>query len=238
MSFQNIKTRNLKLLKIKKMKNIIILLSVVFITLSCNKKGCTDPLAINYSSNATKDDSSCEYSISNKWMMSTYIINGNNISDEFEYYKMYSYIDSSFWVQSLTINDTTLSMSRIIQYDSTYTIDTLFTVNPTYPFSSTTIIDTTVTIYDTLIYDTLIYDSLFVDIVGNYSLGNMQSEIHFQNENIRTNSNLDNGNNWVTNDNSESFEIITLTDSVMHLLLTNSSNSSTNSLEISYFKEI
>ena len=236
------------------MKNIFIILSVVFISFSCNKKGCTDPLAINYSSNATKDDNSCEYSISNKWMMNSYIINGNNISDEFEYYKMYSYIDSSFWVQSLTINDTTISMSRIIQYDSTYTIqydstyniDTLFTVTPTYPFSSTTIVDTTVTIVvnttitisDTLIYDTLIYDSLFVDIVGNYSLSNLQSEIHFQNESIRTNSNLNNGNNWETNDNSESFEIITLTDSVMHLLLTNSSNSSTNSLEISYFKEI
>lgn len=32
---------------------------------SCNKKGCTDPLALNYSEKAKKDDGSCQYQVNN-----------------------------------------------------------------------------------------------------------------------------------------------------------------------------
>ena len=44
-------------------KSILILAAVVATTaISCKKKGCTDPTATNYSSEAEKDDGSCEYS--------------------------------------------------------------------------------------------------------------------------------------------------------------------------------
>jgi len=34
---------------------------LVFVSVSCKKKGCTDSVAINYSETATRDDGSCEY---------------------------------------------------------------------------------------------------------------------------------------------------------------------------------
>ena len=35
--------------------------SIVVLGTSCKKKGCTDPLAVNYSTEAKKDDASCTY---------------------------------------------------------------------------------------------------------------------------------------------------------------------------------
>ena len=44
------------------MKNLLLLLAVATIGLtSCNKKGCTDPQAVNYDSDAMKDDETCNY---------------------------------------------------------------------------------------------------------------------------------------------------------------------------------
>jgi hypothetical protein len=49
-----------------KMKNIYLILAVSFLSItaicSCTKKGCTDPLAINYFSKVKADDGSCSYS--------------------------------------------------------------------------------------------------------------------------------------------------------------------------------
>jgi hypothetical protein len=53
-----------KILIVNKMKNTKFASTVMIISLtifSCQKKGCTDPIAINYSSEATKDNSNCEY---------------------------------------------------------------------------------------------------------------------------------------------------------------------------------
>lgn len=48
------------------MKNTYLALTIVLLSLasftSCKKKGCTDPLAINYFSKVTTDDGSCSYS--------------------------------------------------------------------------------------------------------------------------------------------------------------------------------
>lgn len=45
------------------MKNIVLVLFVICSFLSsCSKKGCTDSLALNYNSEAKKDDGSCDYS--------------------------------------------------------------------------------------------------------------------------------------------------------------------------------
>ncbi len=44
------------------MKNLILLSALFSIGLiSCKKKGCTDPTAVNYSSEAQKDDETCNY---------------------------------------------------------------------------------------------------------------------------------------------------------------------------------
>lgn len=43
------------------MKFIIILFAFCFAFFSCKKRGCTDPIATNYNTDATKDNGSCEY---------------------------------------------------------------------------------------------------------------------------------------------------------------------------------
>ncbi|MBU2019805.1 MAG: hypothetical protein KJ941_09175 [Bacteroidetes bacterium] len=48
------------------MKNTYLVLALLFLSVtaisSCKKKGCTDPLAINYFSDVKSDDGSCSYS--------------------------------------------------------------------------------------------------------------------------------------------------------------------------------
>jgi hypothetical protein len=46
-------------------KQLIFILSILILG-SCGKEGCTDPLAINFDSNAKKDDNSCEYCTSDQ----------------------------------------------------------------------------------------------------------------------------------------------------------------------------
>jgi hypothetical protein len=43
------------------MKKLIVFIFLVVLLGSCSKKECTDPLAINYDADATKDDGSCEF---------------------------------------------------------------------------------------------------------------------------------------------------------------------------------
>ncbi len=45
-----------------KQNGLLILLAMTMVTFSCKKKGCTDTTAVNYSSEAQKDDGSCIYS--------------------------------------------------------------------------------------------------------------------------------------------------------------------------------
>lgn len=44
-----------------KIGSVALIASLTLGTISCNKKGCTDPDALNYSEKAKKDDNSCEY---------------------------------------------------------------------------------------------------------------------------------------------------------------------------------
>lgn len=237
------------------MKNILTCLLALFVLVSCGKKGCMDPLAQNYSSAAKKDDNSCTYSISNSWNMSSYKINGIDLSSNFNHFKLICYADSSFWRQSIVINDSLTKDTNVIytdiyipdttisQIDSTYVVDTIYTA------VDTTIIDTTITIIDTLIFDslvtlidtsivdTLIYDSTIFDIIGNYNLSNMQTELDMQYQNIKTNSNFDSGNDWQPDNNSFKFSINVLTDSIMHLILISSSDPNINSMELIYNKD-
>lgn len=61
--------------KTKKMKKTLSLLAISALLLgtasSCKKKGCTDPSAVNYSTEAKKDDGSCKFA-------PTLVVNGNN----------------------------------------------------------------------------------------------------------------------------------------------------------------
>ena len=59
-------------------KNLLIKSAVVLVIFAFNacKKGCTDPLALNYDSNAKKEDQSCEYESFNRQGLLDNIVNG------------------------------------------------------------------------------------------------------------------------------------------------------------------
>jgi len=61
-SVQKLKTEKMKLNSMK-FGMMVLAASLTVGTISCNKKGCTDPLANNYSEKAKKDDGSCEYDV-------------------------------------------------------------------------------------------------------------------------------------------------------------------------------
>lgn len=52
-------------MKVNRMRFGVMVMAATLIvgTVSCSKKGCTDPTALNYSDNAKKDDGSCEYEV-------------------------------------------------------------------------------------------------------------------------------------------------------------------------------
>ena len=49
--------------------------------IACKKPGCTDPIAINYNSQANKDDGSCEYQI-DKSIISQNITSDKTLSND------------------------------------------------------------------------------------------------------------------------------------------------------------
>ena len=59
-------------------KNLLIKSVIVLVIFAFNgcKKGCTDPLALNYDSNAKKEDQSCEYESFNRQGLLDNIVNG------------------------------------------------------------------------------------------------------------------------------------------------------------------
>ncbi len=48
-------------MKVNVLKFSVILLAAALTLASCNRKGCTDPTALNYNEKAKKDDGNCEY---------------------------------------------------------------------------------------------------------------------------------------------------------------------------------
>ena len=70
------------------MKIIILFLTIFAATvISCKKKGCVDPLASNYNSNAKKDNGSCKYdTISTISSSVEHVIYGSDERQHFDIY--------------------------------------------------------------------------------------------------------------------------------------------------------
>jgi hypothetical protein len=93
----------------------LFLLSALFY--SCKKKGCTDENAINYSSEAKKDDGSCEYAPQPKEGTLSLKVNSLMNGESLAYNKAFMMPDSSFL--SFTLCRMYLGNAYIIGYEAT-----------------------------------------------------------------------------------------------------------------------
>lgn len=57
-----------------------LLFCLPILMISCKKEGCTDQLALNYNSEAKKDDGSCKYSTVGTLQVTVKDVNGNKLS--------------------------------------------------------------------------------------------------------------------------------------------------------------
>ena len=73
---------------------------LILLVTNCSKQGCTDPSALNYSSEATKDDGSCSYSPVGVWNVQSYILNGDNLTSAFSVYRITIYSDYSYYSEA------------------------------------------------------------------------------------------------------------------------------------------
>ena len=93
------------------MKKLLLLLLAV--TLSCSSddsdspsavSGCTDPESVNYNSNATVDDNSCQYSIVGEWGITKYTLGTFDVRAGYSSLRITYYNDNSYLLNGLTNN--------------------------------------------------------------------------------------------------------------------------------------
>ena len=136
------------------MKKLIYLLLTVFIV-GCSSDdgnqailGCTDPQAVNYDTNATEDDGTCQFSIIGDWTVTNYTLSdGTNILEPYDYIDYRLYSDNSY-IQYVGVSETgdkliftgTYSLSGSNNSTLTFYTDTgLITVCSIVSISSTTL---------------------------------------------------------------------------------------------------
>lgn len=79
----------------------LIILSLITLIISCNRKGCTDPTSLNYDSKAKRDDGSCISGLIGNW----YFVNGTNMGNPI------SFTTSETVITENTINGTNFNNS-------------------------------------------------------------------------------------------------------------------------------
>ena len=86
------------------MRYNILCISLFFLAFSSCKKdekeGCTDPSALNYTSDAVKDDGSCSYSILGVWNANSRIVNGIETISSFIAYQVTINPNGTFLVET------------------------------------------------------------------------------------------------------------------------------------------
>ena len=88
------------------MKKVFIVSLIMSIGLiSCSSgdddpvSGCTDPNSINYNSNATENDNSCQYSIVGEWLITKYTLGSLDVKASYSEMYMEIYDDNSIYFE-------------------------------------------------------------------------------------------------------------------------------------------
>jgi len=131
------------------MKKLLLLLLAV--TLSCSSddsdspsavSGCTDPESVNYNSNATVDDNSCQYSIVGEWNITKYTLGILDIRAGYSSLSSTYYSDNSMLTSGITINGDIVLVTGVYTISGTNN-STLTMTNEFGDISEFTILDIT-----------------------------------------------------------------------------------------------
>ena len=83
-----------------------------------NIAGCTDSGAVNYNPSASQSDGNCQYSITGNWGCTSFIIDGINVLEAFNYFDLLIYGDGAYIINAEDIDGVQTSDSGVANYDS------------------------------------------------------------------------------------------------------------------------
>ena len=128
-----------------------LLLVLLAVTLSCSSddsdspsavSGCTDPESVNYNSNATVDDNSCQYSIVGEWNITKYTLGTLDVRAGYSSLSSTYYSDNSMLTNGTTINGDIVLVTGVYTISGTNN-STLTMTNEFGDTSEFTILDIT-----------------------------------------------------------------------------------------------
>ena len=92
--------------------SLIMIMSIGLISCSSGDddpvSGCTDPNSINYNSNATENDNSCQYSIVGDWLITKYTLGSLDVKASYSEMYMEIYDDNLIYFENTLLDGSTL----------------------------------------------------------------------------------------------------------------------------------
>ena len=103
------------------MKKLLLLSALLIFACSSdddnNIAGCTDSGAVNYNPSASQSDGNCQYSITGNWGCTSFIIDGINVLEAFNYFDLLIYEDGTYIINAEDIDGLQSSDSGVANYD-------------------------------------------------------------------------------------------------------------------------
>ena len=104
------------------MKKLLLLSALLIFACSSdddnNIAGCTDSGAVNYNPSASQSDGNCQYSVTGNWGCTSFIIDGINVLEAFNYFDLLIYGDGAYIINAEDIDGVQTSDSGVANYDS------------------------------------------------------------------------------------------------------------------------
>ena len=103
------------------MKKLLLLSALLIFACSSdddnNIAGCTDSGAVNYNPSASQSDGNCQYSVTGNWGCTSFIIDGINVLEAFNYFDLLIYEDGTYIINAEDIDGLQSSDSGVANYD-------------------------------------------------------------------------------------------------------------------------